>query len=172
MDYLPDYIPGFKAFYNYVSGVSLGGHIAWRMPQAARQKIQGESIIIGCPNMTSLLLNRLGVSLDGIPPEQWYKVPYDQLPLTEHEKRNWPKNLSMLVANSDKIVDESFPRDMQLLIQNGAEDELVPSKYTVPWVSKNNRDNVKFIVHERTGHTVTSEMVDNIGKWLIKLLEV
>lgn len=179
IDYLPAYLPEFKRFYNVMSGVSLGGHTSWRIATsslATKGKLHGLAIIIGCPNLSALLLSRLGVNLDAlnVPIAEVYTVPYDNLStvLTESQRQRWPRALSELIAGLDRETDERFPRDIPTYILNGKHDALVPNKYAEPWVEKRRAEgysNIEYFVQEKTGHTCTKQMVDNVSQWLIRL---
>ncbi|UKZ68253.1 uncharacterized protein TrAtP1_009289 [Trichoderma atroviride] len=61
LDFLPAYLSQFTRFHNIMLGVSLGAHTAWRMALAAQGQIEAFGMVVGCPNLTSLLLERLGI---------------------------------------------------------------------------------------------------------------
>lgn len=181
---LPTYLPEFNKFYNFMSGVSLGGHTSWRVatsPVAQKGKLHGVAVIIGCPKLTSLFLSRLGVDIEAA--AQQFKVsldlvhmiPYDKLStiLTEEQRRRWPRSLAEFTTSLDRVVEQSYPRDIPTLILNGKIDPLVPDKFTAQWVKQRTAegyDNIEYISQENTGHKCTSEMVDNVSRWLVNLL--
>ncbi|KAK9326704.1 Alpha/Beta hydrolase protein [Lipomyces starkeyi] len=176
LNYMPAYLRGFRRFYNVVGGVSLGAHMAWRMAALSGDQIHAMWMVVGCPNLTSLLLSRLDVNPADLntTAEQLYKVPYDDLytVMTEEQRRKWPRRLSEILRDSDRAIDEEFPAHIPLLLQNGLLDQLVPYKYTMPWVDKyKNSRAVEFFVQDNTGHSCTKEMVANIAVWLAKLFQ-
>ncbi|KAF5722169.1 alpha beta hydrolase family domain-containing protein [Fusarium mundagurra] len=77
LDYLPAYLARFRNFHNVMLGVSLGGHTAWRMASAAPGQFEAFAIVVGCPNLTSLLLSRLGLDAAtfGVDQDELDKVP-------------------------------------------------------------------------------------------------
>ena len=184
IDYLPTYLPEFNKFYNFMSGISLGGHTSWRVatsPVAQQGKLHGVAIIIGCPKLTSLLLSRLGVDLEAA--AQQFKVPldlvhiisYDKLStiLTEEQRQRWPRALAELTTSLDRVVEQSYPRDIPTFILNGKLDPVVPDKFTAQWVKQRGIErynNIKYFVQENTGHTCTNQMVENVSQWLVGLL--
>ncbi|KAH8703500.1 Alpha/Beta hydrolase protein [Talaromyces proteolyticus] len=179
INYLPTYLPQFDKFYNVVSGVSLGGHTSWRVGTDANSKLQGLAIVIGSPNLTGLLLSRLGVKIGelSVPEDELYTVPYDKLSpvLTEEQRRRWPRALSELIAELDRNTAEKFPRNVPTYILNGKLDPLVPDRFTKAWVAKRRDEgyaNIDYFVQENTGHTCTDVMVDNIAQWLVKLFSI
>uniref|UniRef100_A0A093VHW8 Acyl-protein thioesterase 1 n=1 Tax=Talaromyces marneffei PM1 TaxID=1077442 RepID=A0A093VHW8_TALMA len=174
------------AFYNFMSGISLGGHTSWRVatsPVAQRGKLHGVAIIIGCPKLTSLLLSRLGVDLEAaaqkfsVPIDLIYTISYDKLStiLTDQQRQRWPRALAELAASLDRVTEQSYPRDIPTYILNGKLDPLVPDKFTAQWVKQRREvdkyDNIEYFVQENTGHTCTNQMVDNVSRWLAGLLK-
>lgn len=179
INWLPTYLPQFSKFYNIISGISLGGHTSWRVASsglASKGKLHGAAIIIGCPNLSALLLSRLGVDLDAlnVPIDQVYTVPYDKLSalLNETQRKQWPKALSQVLAELDEITDTQYPWNLPTYILNGKLDPLVPNKFTEPWLTKRRAEgyeNIEYFVQENTGHTCTKEMVHNVAQWLVRL---
>lgn len=185
IEYLPTYLPDFNRFYNFMSGTSLGGHTSWRVatsPIAQKGKLHGVAIIIGCPNLTSLLLSRLGVDLEAaaqefkVPLDLVHVIPYEKLStiLTEEQQQRWPKALAELTTSLDRVTEQSYPRDIPTYILNGKLDPLVPDKFTAQWVKHRREveryDNIEYFVQENTGHACTNQMVDNVSQWLVGLL--
>ncbi|OZJ02472.1 hypothetical protein BZG36_05135 [Bifiguratus adelaidae] len=176
LKYLPAYLPWFKKFYNVVGGISLGGHTAWRIAALAGEHIHAMWVVVGCPNLTSLLLSRLGVNPACLhtSTEDLYMIPYDNLyaAMTDEQRRRWPRRLSELLGDSDRAVDEKLPAHIPLLLQHGVLDPLVPYKYTVPWVEAHkDTHRVELFVQENTGHSCTKEMVTRFAVWLDELLQ-
>ncbi|KAF5660356.1 alpha beta hydrolase family domain-containing protein [Fusarium circinatum] len=123
LDYLPAYLPRFCNFHNIMLGVSLGGHTAWRMASVAPGQIEAFAIVVGCPNLTSLLLSRLGLDAAslGIDQDELDKVPYDELEkvMSQEQRRRWPRALAELVREGDRKARDEFPRTVPLLMCNG-----------------------------------------------------
>ena len=160
-------------------GVSLGGHTAWRMASLAPGQFEAFAIVVGCPNLTSLLVERLGVdpAILGIRGEELDTVSYEQLSevMNEQQRRRWPRVLAELVRDGDRKAYEEFPTNLPLLMCNGVHDQLVPARYTSSWVERTSRLNgglssakkpTKLFVQENTGHSCTKEMVKMIAEWL------
>ena len=185
---LPSYLPHFSITRNFVFGFSLGGHCAWRLPRLFSgnegPNINGMAIAIGSPDLTGLLLSRLGVDVKtlkkSVGEEDTYKLPYEALEgiMSEQQKRCWPKSLHDVVAADDRFIDRSFPlgyraRDTgtELLLQNGVLDTLVPPDFTESWVKshgagRGEQDGIWFVTQENTGHSCTKEMVARVADWL------
>jgi len=174
MSYLPAYFPQFKTFHTIMAGVSLGGHTAWRMPAIVPGQIKAMCMVVGCPNLTALLLSRLRFDPEilSTTSSELYKIPYDQLvtALNEKQKGRWSKTLHELVSAQDRLIEEEFP-NVPLLLMGGKEDPLVPVKHTEPWVEKRkDNKNIELFVQDNTGHSCTKEMVAKIAVWLSDLL--
>ncbi|KAL2824346.1 Alpha/Beta hydrolase protein [Aspergillus cavernicola] len=176
IDYLPAYLPvHFSKFYNIIAGVSLGGHTAWRIAQSlGATKVHGIAPIVGSPNLTGLMVNRLGVdpaALNSVT-QDLYSFAYKDLAaiLNEEQKRRWPESLSNVIQAADRAIAEDFPRDIAILAQNGGLDPLVPNDFTARWMQHyEGRDKTDYFVQQNTGHTFTKEMVANIAGWLVGL---
>jgi hypothetical protein len=176
LEYLPSYLPQFTHFHNIMTGISLGGHTAYRIASLAVNKFEGFAIVVGCPTLTSLLLNRLGISSAAFGGTDLVDVRYDKLEkiMNEEQKRRWPKALAESIRQGDEIVYEEFPVKVPLLLCNGKHDPLVPAFYTGSWLEKRRENilspeeqkNVNFFVQENTGHSCTKEMVAMIASWL------
>ncbi|EED18632.1 conserved hypothetical protein [Talaromyces stipitatus ATCC 10500] len=184
IDYLPTYLTEFNNFYNFMSGISLGGHTSWRIATssvAQRGKLHGLAIIIGCPKLTSLLLARLGVDLEAtaskfdVSEDLIHIIPYDKLStiLTEEQQRRWPRALANLVTEMDRVTEQAYPRNIPTYILNGRLDPLVPDKFTAQWVKQRKTEgyqNIEYLAQENTGHACTNQMVDNVSGWLVRML--
>ena len=179
LDFLPAYLPQFSCFHNIMMGVSLGGHTAWRIASLASGQFEAFAIVVGCPNLTSLLVERLGVdpAILGIKGEELDTVAYDQLSevMNEKQRRRWPRDLAELVREGDRMAYEEFPVHVPLLMCNGVHDQLVPARYTSSWLERTSRLNgvlpqakksAKLFVQENTGHSCTKEMVEMVAEWL------
>ena len=108
LDYLPVYLPNFYCLYNIMGGVSLGGHVAWRMPSLAPKQTQAMTIIVGCPNLTSPLLShlRFDPSFVSSTAEKLHKTPSGRLhaAVNKTQRARWPRQLSEMVSASDRAV--------------------------------------------------------------------
>lgn len=170
-DYLPAYLPRATRVYNIMAGVSLGGHAAWRIASLAYPgQFHAFAMIVGSPDLSSLLLDRLGVDVqsldqqgddDGVSYEQLYRL------MNAQQRRRWPPAIHELVREGDRKVATEFPTNVPILLCNGKYDQLVPAKYTASWVGKRKHlKNIKFFVQDNTGHSCTKEMVAMVADWL------
>lgn len=153
--FLGSYVDGVFAPTQFiVSGMSLGGHVSWDV-LARDHRVGAAVIVVGCPDLTSLLLDRLG----------GYASPEDVPPGTSE----WPMSVSQLYAVRDGSV--AAISDKKILILNGAVDPLVPSRFTRSWVENFGPNNaVMFVEHANTGHTLSFDMVQKIVDWLPRFL--
>lgn len=130
-----------------MSGHSLGGHTAWNI-LADEKRIKTAIISVGSPNMTDLLLERLG-KRDGPDPIRW------------------PESIAQMYRDRDQRVSQIEGK--QILLLNGALDTLVPSKFSVPWVEKYGpKNDVSLNVFEDTGHWFSLEMMDKVVEWVLQ----
>ncbi|KAL6824674.1 Alpha/Beta hydrolase protein [Trichoderma sp. SZMC 28015] len=180
LDFLPAYFPQFNRMHNIMLGVSLGAHTAWRMASAAPGQFDAYAMVVGCPNLTSLLLERLGIDASalGVKGEELETVSYDQLEklMDESQRRRWPRALAELIREGDRKIYEEFPSDVPLFMCNGEYDKLVPARYTTSWLerrstmrngSKTSKDiKPRLFIQENTGHSCTKEMVAMLADWL------
>ena len=142
IDYLPTYLSQFTRLHNIMTGISLGGHVAWRMAALTRPgQIAAYAMVVGSPNLTSLLLDRLGIDVDSLGPnanpDRLDLVGYEHLydAMNTQQRRYWPRALAELVRESDRKVYEEFPVDTPMLLCNGALDPLVPAHFTTNWAA-------------------------------------
>ncbi|KAF8852582.1 hypothetical protein BDZ45DRAFT_599741 [Acephala macrosclerotiorum] len=181
LDYLPTYFPQFTHFHNIMLGISLGAHTSYRLASLVPGQIEGFAIVVGCPNISSLLLTRLGIdpaSL-GTTMAELGEVPYDELEkiMNKEQRRRWPGALSRSIREGDRIVYEEFPTDVPMLICNGKQDSLVPTFHTADWLAKRRENGimdeelVRFFVQDNTGHSCTKEMVAMISRWIGTIFE-
>ncbi|KAK9446896.1 Alpha/Beta hydrolase protein [Limtongia smithiae] len=153
MNYLPSYV-SFTPTEYIATGLSLGGHVTWNL-LAEVEDIKKAIIIVGCPDLTGLMLNRLGgyTSTTEVPPN----TP------------EWPHSVEELYAQRDKKVSNITGKE--ILILNGGIDTLVPDKYTKRWVENyaaNN--NVTYIVQDGFGHGLSYGMMSDFEKYVPHLL--
>jgi hypothetical protein len=183
LDYLPTYFPQFVHFHNVMTGISLGAHAAYRIASLAPGQFEAFAIVVGCPTLGSLLLNRLGIdpSSLGTAASELGSIPYEKLEkfMTQEQKRRYPHALAESIRAGDRKVLQEFPTDIPALICNGKLDPLVPPFYTAEWLKKRwegglvnqGGDRMDFFVQDNTGHSCTKEMVGMISDWLAGLFE-
>ncbi|CAK7219664.1 hypothetical protein SBRCBS47491_003923 [Sporothrix bragantina] len=140
-----------------ISGMSLGGHISWDL-LARDPRVQAAVIIVGCPDLTHMLNERLDSYLGT-------KGASQQSPLP----KEWPTSVERLYVARDEQVARITGKT--ILILNGAIDPLVPSKFTQAWLAKYGANNdVMFVEQEATGHALSVQMVEKIVDWLPQFL--
>lgn len=174
--YLQTRMPHCDRISNYFMGISLGGHTAWRLSTLLpHDLISGWIIVVGCPSLSSLLLERLGVEAKalGVTRGEMDSVPSAALrdSMNDLQRRRWPQLLAEKTAHDDRQLFEQFPPTAPLLLCNGKEDPLVPTFYTADWLRRREHAGLKGIdstlfVQERTGHSCTKEMIRLIADWL------
>ncbi|KAJ5108665.1 hypothetical protein N7456_005340 [Penicillium angulare] len=177
LDYLPAYLPQFNRFYNIMYGVSLGGHTAWRIASLISPgQFYGYAMIVGCPSLSTLLLNRLGIDPTSVNGDD--TLDYEKLKqlMNPKQQRRWPEPLAKIVHQDDRKVSNDFPTDVPLFLCNGLHDKLVPAKYTNTWVEarrqspEGSKQDITFFVQENTGHSCTKEMIAMMAVWLRDIL--
>ncbi|KAL7794298.1 Alpha/Beta hydrolase protein [Trichoderma ceciliae] len=187
LDFLPAYIPQFNHFHNIMLGVSLGAHTAWRMPSIAPGQFEAFGMVVGCPNLTSLLLERLGIDASAVSAkgEELETVPYEQLEkvMNKKQRRRWPRALAEFVREGDKKINEEFPTHLPLFMCNGEYDKTVPARYTTSWLERRKatiddgnltsaESKTRLFIQENTGHSCTKEMVAMLADWLGELYKL
>ncbi|KAE8316728.1 hypothetical protein BDV41DRAFT_573621 [Aspergillus transmontanensis] len=152
MKYLSVYTEGLFTPTEFVmSGLSLGGHTAWDILSKV-QGIKAAIIIVGSPNLTDLLIERLDNAADSE---------------KGTDSTKWTESISLMYRGRDRSLGNIHGK--RILILNGALDALVPSKFTLPWIEKNgSRNDVSFNVFENTGHWLSLEMMDTIVEWVLQ----
>lgn len=155
MTFLESYVDGiFTPSQFIITGLSLGGHVTWDL-LARDPRVNAAVIIVGCPDLTTMLLDRLG----------GYSLPADVPPGTAE----WPKSVERLYLARDRDVADI--RGKRLLVLNGADDPLVPSRFTRPWIERHAANNdVIFVEQPETGHCLSIEMLQRIEDWLQQFL--
>ncbi len=180
LDYLPAYLPQFTRFHNVMGGISLGGHTTYQIASMVPGQLEGFVVVVGCPNLSSLLLTRLGINAADLDTtsSELDRVSYEKIErvMNDQQRRRWPPALAKLVSESDRKVREEFPPEVPMLICCGKQDPLVPAFYTAEWLKKRREEgrslgNETFFVQENTGHSCTKEMVAMIAGWLGKMFE-
>jgi len=151
--FLESYVGGtFVPTQFIMTGLSLGGHVAWNV-LAEEPLVKTAVPIIGSPDLTHLLLDRLG----------GYKSAAEVPPGT----KEWPESIARLYQARDESVTKISGK--RILILNGALDPLVPSRFTRPWVQEHGDQNdVTFVEQADTGHWLSHQMMDRMVDWLFK----
>ncbi|PCH00950.1 Hypothetical protein PENO1_045630 [Penicillium occitanis (nom. inval.)] len=151
MKFLESYVDGLFVPTAYIAtGLSLGGHVTWDI-LAEDPRIQIAIIIVGSPNLTDMLVDRLSQ----------YKSVSD----VPEDTDLWPKSIEKLYLARDEKVKRIAGK--KILILNGAVDDLVPNKFTIPWMESSSENNdVTFVAQEEQGHALSYEMMQRIVDWL------
>lgn len=155
MTFLESYVDGiFRPTQFIVTGLSLGGHASWDV-LARDPRVNAAVIVVGCPDLTAMLLDRLG--------------GYSSTADVPSGTAKWPKSVERLYLARDRSLTEI--RGKKILVLNGADDPLVPSRFTRPWVEKYAANNdVVFVEQEDTGHWMSYQMMERIEDWLQQFL--
>lgn len=187
IDFLPSYLnlerlidPSLKDlnikidYKNIISGVSLGGHIIYRFASQYPDHVDIINPIIGCMDLSSLLINRL-LQTDIDSPDydkKWFYYKYDELPLSITQKEeNYPEAFHNYVSNADLKIWENFDKNkMKLFATFGGKDTLVPPKLSTFWIQAYLCGESEIFTQEETGHDCTPEMIDAFTTWLSKTL--
>lgn len=155
MKFLESYVDGIFVPTQFIaSGLSLGGHVTWNI-LAEDPRITAAIIIVGSPNLTNMLLDRLGgyTSASDVP----------------NGTKEWPQSIEKLYQVRDDRLKKISGK--KILILNGAVDPLVPSKFTRPWIENYAVNNdVTFIEQEENGHWLSYQMMDKIVDWVPQFL--
>ncbi|KAJ8101931.1 Alpha/Beta hydrolase protein [Lipomyces tetrasporus] len=155
MTYLESYVGDLFTPTQFIaSGVSLGGHVTWNL-LGSDTRIQIGIPIVGCPDMTSLLIGRLG--------------KYTSVVQVPEGTKEWPKPIEKLYASRDENISKIEGKN--ILVLNGALDTLVPDKFTKPWIEQYAAANdVTYVCQEENGHYLSWRMIDEITEWLAPFL--
>jgi len=152
--YLATYVDGrFNPAQFIVTGVSLGGHVAWNI-LSEEPGVSGAIIIVGSPNLTAMLTERL---------EQTSQ------PDKRENREEWPMALETICLGRDTAVEQISGKT--ILILNGSLDTLVPNKYTAAWMRNHaSQNDVKYVVDEDSGHWLSFNMMEQVIEWVRKIL--
>ncbi|ODQ81744.1 hypothetical protein BABINDRAFT_111016 [Babjeviella inositovora NRRL Y-12698] len=180
VDYAPAYISTLLSlegvasdafcFRNVVSGISLGGHATVRFAQRNTAKVEAIVPIIGCTDLSSLLLNRLRktykTEFAHLTNFGLWNVLYEELELSAEDQVKYPKRFHDFLAEKDRQVMEEFGNTQtKKLFLFGADDVLVSEKYSKLWL-ENHPEGLQSFSLSGVGHTVTEEMVSHIQVFL------
>lgn len=174
INYLPLIFPGYT-MHNYITGTSLGGHVCFRAATELSKKIELIIPIIGCTDICSLLVNRVkGLPLDdsvkGV-----RKLAYEDLHLTDDQKKLWPEYFHNYISKQDYQVAENFPNHIKVFAIFGEDDDLVPPAYSEEWFADMDSARcydgsiVKY-VYKNTGHESTRPMCLLYSGWLVEMI--
>ncbi|KAK7419264.1 hypothetical protein QQX98_003416 [Neonectria punicea] len=153
--FLESYVEGIFTPKDFiVTGISLGGHVTWNV-LAKDPRIRAGIAIVGSPDLTSMLLERLAI----------YKGTQD----VAADTKEWPRSIAKLYEERDKNIEDITGK--KILILNGAVDPLVPSRFTHRWVEKfaGNND-VVFVEQEAVGHGLSAEMMEKLVAWVVETI--
>ena len=189
MDFLPDYLnleahltSEFKSkhqhysikYRNIISGYSLGAHTVFRFANEYPDLVYAINPVVGCVDLTSLLINRLkqnDVSSTEYD-KRWFYYNYDELALSpEQQKDKYPEHFHKMLSKQDESIWENFAMNsIKMYASFGQEDKLVPFKLSSVWCDSylNTNDGTEIVVYEGVGHDVTEKMVDDFTSWLVK----
>lgn len=176
-DYFPSYAPFYKNFkkvIHLVSGVSMGGHAAIKVTVKYPGLFDGAAPIVGCFDLTSLLLNRL----KNFEKTTLYKEPYSALKLEYEEAFRYPEALFKLSSKEDSQTEHFYDTEkLKTFALFGKDDPLVPLNYSQPFLKRHNQiakspedfdESVQFqAIKYRAKHEVTEEMVIDLARWLV-----
>lgn len=169
MNYLPSYVPGYT-FRNFATGISMGGHSCYRIAISAPDKFEGIIPILGCPDLTSLLLNRL---LSRKAECQFYEKNYSELGMKADQLEKWPKSFHAYLSSQDREVADNLPLHIKVFALFGKEDKLVPVEFSKAALKTFEKDGnqVQIYTEPGTGHNTTEPMlnlvIDSLAKWLV-----
>ncbi|KPM44069.1 hypothetical protein AK830_g2426 [Neonectria ditissima] len=151
--FLESYVEGIFTPKNFIAtGLSLGGHTTWNI-LAKDPRIHAGIVVVGSPNLTSMLEERL--------------ANYKQTQVITADTKEWPKSIEKLYRERDRGLEGISGK--KILILNGAIDPLVPTKFTHDWVDKFASNNeVIFVEQDATGHWLSLQMVEKIVDWVVE----
>ncbi|ODV80394.1 uncharacterized protein CANTADRAFT_25978 [Suhomyces tanzawaensis NRRL Y-17324] len=154
------------------SGNSLGGHAVIRFANEYPNLVNVLNPVIGCPDLTTLLVNRLTKApLDSVAyDKKYFYFEYDELPLNAEQRLVYPESLHRHIAAQDISIYENFNMNIKLFSSHGKDDKLVPTKLASSWLDiyKNTNGVTEAFIQEGVGHATTEEMIDNFTTWLVK----
>jgi pimeloyl-ACP methyl ester carboxylesterase len=161
-------------YVNILSGVSFGGHTVIRFASKYPQLVDAINPIVGCSDLTSLLVNRLvKTPIDSTDyDKKLFYFNYDELPISrEQQKVNYPPTFHQYLSSDDQNIWENFPmRLVKMFAAFGGKDVLVPPKLSKFWVESYESTNsaTELFTQEDAGHECTSDMIDRLTTWLAK----
>ncbi|KAJ7116298.1 Alpha/Beta hydrolase protein [Mycena epipterygia] len=163
MDFLEAYLfpSGERSIAEWgVAGVSLGGHSAW-IAAAADPRVKIAIPIIGCPNFLALMgpraeANGISVGPPHFPESLLRVIRASSLPGLPY---------------SSKGADNPF-LGKKLLVLSGGSDPLVPWAASEKFVQglEVGEGSKEYVVYDGVGHEVAKEMVEDVVKYILRLL--
>lgn len=184
MEFLPSYLnldslrgkqmreKGLKfKYFNILAGYSVGAHIVIRFASQFPELVSIINPNIGCSDLTTLLVSRLKGSKDYS--KKILYCSYDELELTEEEKKKYPESFHDLVSKQDLEILENFPfNSIKMFATFYTEDPVVPPQITKLWVDMYQNSNGSTEVYYEEGpiHDITEEMVLQFSSWLSKFI--
>jgi hypothetical protein len=174
VDYLPAALPLFARFtvQKVVSGVSMGGHATIRSVAKYPELWDGAIPIVGCFDLTSLMLNRL----NNFGEANLFTWSYADIKKLIDDKY-YPEYLFQITARDDKNVLENYgTTGVKTLALFGENDPLVIPKYSSSFLQKmgtqfHARDQIDFnssfqAIKYPATHEVTDSMIIDMAEWL------
>jgi alpha-beta hydrolase superfamily lysophospholipase len=174
VDYLPAALPLFARFkvQKVVSGVSMGGHATIRSVAKYPELWDGAIPIVGCFDLSSLMLNRLS----NFGEANLFTWSYDDI-RKQIDDKYYTEYLFQITARDDRKVLENYgTTGVKTLALFGENDPLVIPKYSSSFLQKmgtqfRNRDQIDFnstfqAINYPATHEVTDSMVIDMAKWL------
>lgn len=175
IDYLPSYLRMNGINKNLqlttiVSGVSLGGHTVYRFALKYPESVDILNPVIGCNNLTSLMVDRL-LKVDAEVDSKWYLKEYEELNLGGSAEL-YPKAFHNHLKEIDTKIINEFPFTKKCFAAFGKEDPLVPNIYSMGFLEKYQQQNpsVEIFREEGKKHVVTDLMITNFVEWLVDVL--
>ncbi|KAI5955735.1 hypothetical protein KGF54_001237 [Candida jiufengensis] len=160
-------------FENIISGYSLGAHTIFRFINEYPNLIKIINPVVGCIDLSSLLINRLKKNSINSSDydKKWFYYNYEELNLTKEEQQKYPQTLHNLLQRQDLNIFENFPmHQIKMFASFGNEDTLVPPKLSSVWCDSylNTNDDTEIFIEKGMGHDVSDEMIDKFTTWLVK----
>lgn len=160
-------------FTNILSGYSLGGHTVIRFANKYPELVDIVNPVVGCNDMSSLLINRLFNSEIDSPnfDKRWFYFDYNELMLTEEQQKSiYPEAFHNYLSKEDIEIFENFPfSKIKMFASFGAKDTLVPPYLSKVWMDLyvNTNPSTEVFIQEGIGHDTTPEMIDKFTTWLV-----
>lgn len=161
-------------FSNILSGYSLGGHTVIRFANKYPDLVDIINPVVGCNDLSSLLINRLFNSELDSPnfDKRWFYFDYNELMLTDDQKKSiYPEAFHNYICQEDGEIFDNFPfSKIKMFASFGEKDTLVPPRLSKVWVDfyTNTNSSTGVFIQEDVGHDVTPEMVDKFTTWLVE----
>lgn len=172
--FLPAYLPQcYNKVFNIMSGISLGGHTTWRTAVTSNNLFDAYAPIIGCPNLSRMMIERLQVELPESLANETTPLNYEDVEayMTDDQKEKWPRHFANIVYENDVNISNIDRAAKPILVLNGGLDPLVPNRFSIIWNSIKPSEKVTLIAQDNAGHQCTLEMVNHLENWVSKLLE-